>query len=790
MDRREEYTRPGDTATELLGDDGGPEVELVEGPEVELVGVELVELVEGEVSASPAAEGVSSGARSSDAGGLRESSPAGAGLAEGVELVERPPVEGVAAGVRVGDAKGTTNGRPLLRAIPGGRVEREAVGVEGPPPGVLEPRSEAQGSKGSRSLAPSHTNNAPPRRSAGQGNTSTASTSAPRRRAEPRAGAPLTEASTGAPCDETGRSAQGPGVRDLPGAVTPGRYDGDTPVGSPVLPPSGGGGPLGLVPSGDGSGGVRVIRSALDWLTVLCLAPVTRARWEELGALADGGIAELVVTPVGSVPLEVRRLGRDLVARSVAGLYLLVREPSRTKWSEAPRCAETTERGLGRGSGPGRCEAGDGRGTCPKGRARVDGAEGELVELVEVIDARDELDPCGHGPPAVCRTRERVELAELGLHHPKGDDVRDVYGCEMQVQGTAFSSATAGGEVLVAGLWQGVAAWLWPGLRDAAGSVEPFTRVGRVDVAFDAAFTDDPGERAVQWGIYADGHHDGAFRRWSTRARKHRSEETVREGEDAAANGDGAGHVPVSGRRALLGKATAGRTLYLGSSEYVLVCVYERSKKRDGDWSVLGPTLEACGWDGASQVVRCEFRASRRWLGDQVPACPDGSPMFPRAHRERGEPAGLRAAELTLAQFLRALPALVGEFPTRFRHTDPMQDGDDAPRVRDRRSSPWWEGIVERSRSWVAGGGEVGRVVSTRRAAAADRTAKAVRSGLVRLVALRGKRHLSEVLPEVFELWRASDFDDVREDLLRRVRARYGIAEPDAEGLAAVAAAG
>lgn len=541
------------------------------------------------------------------------------------------------------------------------------------------------------------------------------------------------------------------------------------------------------MPSGDGSGGVEVIRSALDWLTLLCLAPVTRARWEELGALADGGIAELVSTPVGSVPLEVRRLGRDLVARSVAGLYVLVREPSRTKWSEASRCAETTARGLGRGSGVGRCEAGDGRETCPKGRGRVDGAEGELVELVEVIDARNELDPCGFGAPSVCRTRERVELAELGLHHPKGSDIRDVYGVEVQVQGTAFSSATAGGEVLVEGLWRGLAGWLWPGLRDAAGTLEPFTRVGRVDVAFDAAFTADPGERAVQWGIYADGHHDGAFRRWSTRARKHHSEETVREGEDAEA---AERWVPVSGRRALLGKKTAGRTLYLGSREYVLVCVYERSKKRDGDWSVLGPTLEACGWDGDSQVVRCEFRASRRWLGDQVPACPDGSPMFPRAHRERGEPAGLRGAELTISQFLRALPALVAEFPTRFRHTDPLQDGEHGPRVRDRRSSPWWEGISARSRSWVAGGGEVGRVISTRRNAAAERTAKAVRSGLVRLVALRGKRHLSEVLPEVFEFWRAEDFDDVRDELIRRVRARYGIAEPDAEGLAAVAAAG
>jgi hypothetical protein len=519
---------------------------------------------------------------------------------------------------------------------------------------------------------------------------------------------------------------------------------------------------------------VQVIRAALDWFTLLCLAPVTRARWEDLCALADGGVAELVPTPVGSVPLEVRRLGRDLVVRSVAGLYGLLREPERTGWKESPRCAETTDGGLGR------CWDGPGVAVCPKGRRRVDGVEGKLVEL----------EPCGFGPPAVCATRERVELEPLALHRPKGDDVRDVYGVELQVQGTAFSSVTAGGEALVVGLWEGIAAWLWPGLGDAAGKLDPFTRVGRMDVAFDAVFTNDPGERAVQWGIYADGHHDVAFRRWSTRARKHRSEETVRETEETANKGDGAGHVPISGRRALLGKATAGRTLYLGSSEYVLVCVYERSKKRDGDWSVLGPTLTACGWDGRSEVVRCEFRASRRWLGDQVPAAPDGSPMFPRSHRERGEPAGLRASELTVAQFLQALPALVAEFPTRFRHTDPMQDGDDAPRVRDRRSSPWWACIVERSRAWVAGGGEVGRVVSTRRVAAAARTAKAVRSSLVRLVALRGKRNLSEVLPEVFELWRATDFDDVREELIKRIRARYGIAEPDAEPDAAVAVAG
>ncbi len=540
-------------------------------------------------------------------------------------------------------------------------------------------------------------------------------------------------------------------------AVTPVRYDA-----------GGSSEPLEGLPSRDG--GPRVLRCALDWLTLLCLVPVTRVRWAELRELAARRVVVVVPSAVGPLPVELYAMGKDIIGKSTAGIRLLLREPDACSVREPATCArsEMTPQG------PGVVRAGFWRGLAsdplePCGWRRDERAE---------VTARGPSRRCSGVLPAV------DAVVSAGLAHRPGEDVRAIYGAELQVQGVAFSSVQSGGDGLAQALWRAVASWLYAGRwADPVQAVEPFTRVGRFDFASDTAFEADPGGEWVTRGIYADGSHTDCFRRFSSRARKVRSEETVR--DDAA---DALAEVPVSGRRALLGKATAGRTVYMGSAAYVLLCIYERSKKRDGDWSILGPTLTACGWDGVAEVVRTEFRASRKWLGDQVVRLPNGEPMFPRIAQQRGESDGLNASELTFSQFLRALPSLVAEFPSRFRHTDPDQDHGGGPRVRDRASSAWWSGIEGAALHWSSGSGDIGRVVSTRRHAAAERTTKQIRTSLVRLVALSGARGLSEVLPSIFDAWSEREFADQREELIARQRARYAVPVPARPALAMMAA--
>lgn len=646
------------------------------------------------------------------------------------------------------------------------------------------------------SLAPSHNSCPPSQRSVGQGG----SREAPPHKAEGRGGgdgSPLTGARTEAPCD--GRGA-GFLLGLLPGAVTPGRNDGDgevsgndrapraavagargvrgrapdvsrVPVGRlPGRVGSGGAKApvLGTVPESDG--GAKVLRSALDWFTVLSLLPVSWERWAELGAMADNGVAELLPSSVGSLPVEVRRLGRDLVCRSVAGLYVMLREPSRCRVAGAPcaRSAELTPDPCTRLVRYGERVCQDAGALC-----RLRGVEGRAGGLRVLVGVEVEAFRTGArvGPSSGSRC-DGGTLGVTELASALGADHRNVYGVELQIQGTAFSSVGSGGDELVREVWRVVAGWLFRdrGWSDVVARLDPWTRVGRCDVAFDVAFEDDAHGRFVQWGIYGDGSHDVAFRRWSTRAGTIRSEETV--SRPPGREGD------LVGRRTLLGKETAGRTAYLGSGEYVLLCLYERSKKTDGDWSVLGPTLERAGWDGVSEVVRAEFRWSRRWLNDQVLRDTNGKPLFPRANPERGDSDGRRCAELTVSEFLRALPLLVVELPGRFRHTDPFEDRPGAPRKRDRASAAWWVEVETAARAWRSGSGDLGRVVSTRRLASASRTVTALRSGFVRLVALRGGRSLSDVLPEVFEAWDEKGFREHRERLMAKVRDRYAMPPP------------
>lgn len=517
-------------------------------------------------------------------------------------------------------------------------------------------------------------------------------------------------------------------------------------------------GPGGVVPEGDG--GPVVLRTALDWFTVLSLLPVSEARWSELWAAAGRrGIYDVQGAGV-ALPVELSRLGRDLVGRSVAGVRVLLREPSRCAGRAVEGCASGLRADMTRG-----CRF---RGRPSAGAACL-GLDGVRVEGWRSWASTG----CASSSSAGCVALDPDALV-CGVRRSEGSERREVYGVEVQLQGSLFSSAESGGDYLAAVVWDALARWLY-GDRwsDPTREVDVYTRVGRLDVAADAAFVGDDGERFVSWGIYGDGHTGEAFGRWSTRARAARVEETVTRESDAAAAERWQG---VTGRRSLLGKETAGRTLYLGSAAYALLCVYERSKKTDGDWSVLAPTLRACGWDGESPVVRAEVRVSRRWLADQVLRGPDGRALFTRPGTVEGSPEHARAvADLTVLEVLEHLPGLVAELPSRFRHTDPTS----TVRRRDRPSSAWWSAVSGSLASWRSGSGSVARVVSTRRVAAAARTVSALRSGFVRLVGLRGARDIREVLREVLDAWDAPDFRDGREEQIRRVRSRYGVAAPD-----------
>lgn len=658
------------------------------------------------------------------------------------------------------------NRREERNNAPGGddetRAARESCDRQGCSP---EPRSESSGDQGFASLAPSHTQGQLPRRSGAQAR-SRGATAHKREARGAGDGARLRGASTGAQCDETGRS-EGVSGGDLTGPVTPVRYD----VASAKGRPAG----VGVVPLSDGA--PRVLRCALDWLTVLCRRPVSREVWQRLEAYATAKGAVSIASDAGPFPLEWRRIGRDLCARSVAGVRVLVREPASVPYARSSGASCALVSAI---VSPDVCATRRVRERRSSRAASDQGASCVGWTPSENHDVRPELASC-----ALVSSRAALpgaDMTSLDLLALEGDDRRAVYGIEVQVQGAAFSSVALDGSQLARELWRAIARELlsdqFPGSSvDVAALVDDDTRAGRVDVAIDTTFEASDGASWVQWGIYAHGDHDGAVSRWSTRARRHRSENTTRPDENDVAE------VSLSGRTALLGKATAGRTLYVGSGAYSLACIYERSKKRDGDWCVLEPTLRAAGWNGASEVVRSEFRVSRAWMRDQIVRGADGEARYVTQRRfDQGDgrvttvTTPRTVADLTIAEFFDSLPLLAREFPSRFRHTDPHA----TQRVRDRASSSWWCSVVRAAHAWSPGASsDLGALVSVRRDAAIVRTMMRVRTSLARLVALRSSPRddwgtaLGEVLHEVMGAFCAQNWVAERDRLIARTRERY-----------------
>lgn len=316
-------------------------------------------------------------------------------------------------------------------------------------------------------------------------------------------------------------------------------------------------------------------------------------------------------------------------------------------------------------------------------------------------------------------------------HAPRSDRPGAVYSVEVQVQGTALSASSNGLRV-VRWFKAAVESLLYrhygPNPPERGARLRDYIRPGRFDLATDVAVIAPEPDTARAWvssEVFASGNINDANARVSTRARKHKGATEV--DERAYDN-----VVPIvqrgkglrgSGKQAtrLVGKESTGRTLYRGGS-IVELCVYERDKKRDGDWCVLGPTLTACGWDEVSPVLRWEVRFSRAWFREQVVQLRDGT--WKRAH------------ELSVDDVLEHITDFARLASERFRHVVAGPG-----RVRDRESSPYHKAVVaglgllespERAASVVMD------IVSKKREVAAERAASRAAGGIVDVMAVAG----------------------------------------------------
>jgi hypothetical protein len=125
----------------------------------------------------------------------------------------------------------------------------------------------------------------------------------------------------------------------------------------------------------------------------------------------------------------------------------------------------------------------------------------------------------------------------------------------------------------------------------------------------------------------------------------------------------------------IVGREGRGRTLYFGSNP--LLRVYERDRKTDGDWPVLASTLCDLGWSPSERLIRSEFEIKRDWLRDQ-------------------EIGGVRGDRLTFDEWVAALPTIVRELTTRYRHVEGKARGARGAVIEARRrpTSRYWSAVV------------------------------------------------------------------------------------------------
>jgi hypothetical protein len=269
-------------------------------------------------------------------------------------------------------------------------------------------------------------------------------------------------------------------------------------------------------------------------------------------------------------------------------------------------------------------------------------------------------------PVRALNQRERVERARAAVERARQ---QEPYGVELDISGTALSASATGLDV-VAAVRTAVEGLLFPerGVTAAArrAALAPLTFPGRFDLAVDVAVT---GSRASDWiegTLYRHGHLDRARRDWSSRARNQKG---VARHAAPADVGD------RDEQASIVGRARKGRTLYFGSNP--LLRVYERDRKTDGDWPVLASTLRDLGWSPSERLIRSEFEIKREWLRDQ-------------------EIGGVRGDRLTFDGWVAALPTIVRELTTRYRHVEGKTRGTRGAVIEARRrpTSRYWSAVM------------------------------------------------------------------------------------------------
>lgn len=348
--------------------------------------------------------------------------------------------------------------------------------------------------------------------------------------------------------------------------------------------------------------------------------------------------------------------------------------------------------------------------------------------------------------------------------NPPRDRLGVTYPVEVQVQGTLLSRST-NGIATVRWCKAAVETLLYkhegatPEAR--AEHLREACFPGRFDIATDVAVVADNPETAQAWinrEVFADGNINTANDRISTRARKPKGATEVQENDNGAPILQRGKNSRGRRRQAsrMVGEERSGRTLYRGGS-IVELCIYERGRKKDGDWPTLESTLKTCGWDGVSPVLRWEVRHMRAWFREQVIYL--------------GGVEWKRANALSVDDLLEHITDFARLGTTRFRHVEAGTG-----RVRDRASSPYHDavkaglGLLE---SPEKAANLVMDVVAEKRGAALEKAARRFGNAVADIMAFTGLDYWSTVQAVAKEQW-----DTRAEELEARVlyqRQRYGL---------------
>lgn len=405
--------------------------------------------------------------------------------------------------------------------------------------------------------------------------------------------------------------------------------------------------------------------------------------------------------------------------------------------------------------------------------------EDRPTRAIETCSTRIELNARAMGDTLVLSRKEAG--VRIVIRRPSSVEIDPVqqqqqtYRVEVDIQGTLLSGSKSGWDVLsdvraaVEALVYGDQAETPEELR---AILAPRTFAGRFDIAFDCAVQGDDG-RADEWiehGIYRGGHLDEARASWSSRSRSRKGVARI-DGEDP--KGDESGEeelkpIKDEDKTRLLGTYAKGRTLYFGSPELLMLRVYERDKLEHGDWEILKETLLGCGWNSKDRLIRAEFVIQRAWLRDQ-------------------RIGGTRGDQLTLDEYLEALPSIAEQLVERYRHTL-----GGTTRVRRADTSKWWRTVTtegtKRMRE-ASGWDSVREVMSHQRSKRIDR---AIRDGAHAAAALVALGRVS-TFAEAFCLFSATIHDPSLADHFAeyegRIRRSWEL-DPDAEGKGKVAGVG